>query len=243
MTALFTGLDKRVFLVPEGIGLGYNATGRPDATESPLLLDATSEVSVRYQTEVTNYYVNSGTDNTDHMKNHPRVISFSGVISDDLGLSEFVRSLSGTSESNPATAYQATIAKAIEDKQLFSVTIPKVGSINNCAITSCTFVTNKNLYNAFEVRLTLKEIRLALDSVNSPTIEVADTVATEKSSSGGGTERVEPLPDVSSPASDDTALSPLGSLSKVSFKTMPKVAHKSIGRAIQNGVNSGVLQL
>lgn len=224
-------LDSRVYLVPEISGSGYNSSGVPSQNESPLLLDATSEVSITYQTQVTNYYVNSGQDNTDNVQNQPRLISFSGVISDDEGLYSFITSRAGGSETHKATTYQQVIASAVRDKELFSVHIPNVGVITNCVITNCRFSTNKNRYNAFEVSISLKEIRLADEKPDNPDITVVDTLTDEKAGSGGGTEKVE-TPLVEVPPVEETKSIVSGRAFNVSPNRVSKVTQRSIGNAL-----------
>lgn len=208
-------LDKRIYLVPQEQAMGYTNSGKMEG-KIELLLDATTDVQVSYGAEVTTYFVNDKTDNTDHIRNQPRTISFNGVISNDLGLVDFVKSLASgggmgalnlgvatnidgkvsDDSSHPATLYNTRITESMKEKQMFSVYIPNIGVINNCAITRCTFRTDVTLWNSFSVSMELKEIRIPEESTSVPSVATSDTVSKTQTSSSGTTKVTAPPANV-----------------------------------------------
>lgn len=190
-------LDKRVYIVPQNTSEGYR-TGKTLGDGVELLLDANEEVSVTYGAETSSHFVNAGTDNTDQVHNQPRVINFSGIISNDLGLGDFIKNLQGESVEDKATLYHEVISSSIKKKLMFGVYIPNIGVINNCIITRCKFSTDHTKYNAFAVSMEMKEIRLPENTVGSPTEVVSDVVPAEQTKSAQTTEKVSPPADVAS---------------------------------------------
>lgn len=184
--------------MPQDNTLGYEASGEMGDGEE-FMLDATTDVKVTYSAEATSFHVNAGTDNADHIKNQPRLINFSGVISNDLGLGDFLLSLISDGESSPATLYHTQLTKNLKNKVLFSVYIPNVGVINNCSVTRCAFRSDVKLYNSFEVSLELKEIRVPEDASEQPSAETKDVVAKEQ------TKAAQPTQEVATPANVSTA--------------------------------------
>jgi hypothetical protein len=184
MASLFNNsLAKRVWIAVQDPEKGYAPKLQDGVVE--IVLDATTQAEVQYSNEITNFYVSSGTDNTDHMRTQPREISFSGVISNEQGLVDFIQAGGYSSKNDSAAAqkYHETIKTAVEEKALFTVSIPNVGTIFNCGVTSATFSTDSQHYNAFKVRMAFKEIRLPKDITEVATVEVADQVAKESQQS------------------------------------------------------------
>ncbi len=171
--------SKRVYMVLQDKSQGY-VRSSSIVSDELIMLDATTEVSVNYSSDVTSYFVNAGTDSADHIKNNPRVINFSGVISNDTGVVDFVRDLVKGQDSAPAILYHTKLKEAMENKALFRVSVPNVGVINNCVLTQCSFRTNARHYNAFEVTIELKEIRLPQAATAKPTSNVVEVVPEEK---------------------------------------------------------------
>jgi hypothetical protein len=153
-------------------------------------LDSTTEIGYSLKGKATDNPVESGESVSDNYVNKPRLITLKGTISD-------IKS---------ATLSQSTVTKTTEDflrgleqvklnKELFSVHIGnKVGVITDCVFESLVFTQNRvrgsfaNI-DAFEVSMTIKQIRLAsralLKPLRDPTIS---DDASEKATGAGASE-------------------------------------------------------
>ncbi|TOA17890.1 hypothetical protein CGK32_22955, partial [Vibrio parahaemolyticus] len=184
------GLGTRTYLVENTLGFGEWSETDTNYHGAELVLDATSNVKIRYAADATNFHVNSNTDSTDHVKLQPRIVTFDGVISNDAGLVEFIGDALGVLEPNTAKGYHQRIRDAFMAKRLWAAYIPNVGVINNCVITNAVFQTDKNLLNAFKVSLVLKEIRVAEDGLGSPMKAYEDVTAPEQVKSNATTTKI-----------------------------------------------------
>ena len=183
--------DKRIYIAPQET---FNVRADIEQTQT-YMLDATQDATVTYSTKVTSFYVNNRSDTSDHVKNNPRVVNFNGVVSNDLGIADFVKEVatgSGTSLSEPATIYQANIERAIAEKQVFTVSIPNIPPIANCVIERASFHTNKNLHNSFRVSMTLKEIQVPESATGLASVEERDVLAGEQTAAPSPTQKVIP---------------------------------------------------
>lgn len=133
-------------------------------------LDSTSDITYKLTGKATDNPVESGDSVSDNYVNKPRMITLKGTVSDVKGAS-----LSFSPVTKSTDDFIRGLEKVKVNKELFTLHFGnKVGIITNCLFESLTFKQNKkrgsmSTLDAFEVSMTIKQIRLASRALLVPT--------------------------------------------------------------------------
>lgn len=160
-------------------------------------LDSTSDITYKLTGKVTDNPVESGQSVSDNYVNKPRMITLKGTISDVKGASLSLSPVTKTTED-----FIVGLEKVKTNKELFSLHFGnKVGIITNCLFEDLTFTQNdkrgsSSTVDAFEVSMTIKQIRLATRALLVTTSDPLIANDTSSKKVGSGSPEVPPKKDL-----------------------------------------------
>lgn len=129
--------------------------GGPTGGLTPLVLDATTEVSPRYSNTVTSHPVETGSTITDHVFRNNTVISVRGVIANDSLGNRF----QDTYNENRIQTVHDLLVQLRDEAQLITVS-SELKIFPNCVISGLTTPRTAQVGDTLEVDITLEQIQV-----------------------------------------------------------------------------------
>lgn len=166
--------EKRFYIVPV------------DQEDLIFELSATTDATVSYDSKVTSFPVQDGSDSTDNVVLDPVMISISGIITDvsqSAALLSFSRFLETDDQKTKVKNYISELEVQLNKKQLFTVVLPTINKVETCIVTSFTITKNNKLAgDAWLVSLNLQKVRQAIATTvvsasAEPFLQIKETAA------------------------------------------------------------------
>jgi len=130
-------------------------------------LSATTDISVAISNSLSQYPIEDGTLLTDHVIESPKIISFSGIVTDVASLSVNTGSdkqpFRTDTQADLVKQYIETLEQKIADRETFSIYFSNIlKPVKNCFITRFSFSKNNTLGGeAWEISLEATRVRQA----------------------------------------------------------------------------------